>query len=371
MKGLLKVALFLLIASGLCWFAFYKTPQERAFARSLSAAQQGNVSAMVEVGDFYKQGNGVPADKDQAVLWYRKSLQAEAPEAAWKLAQVEMEEKNWEEALAYLQIAAKEGSAVAQNELGRFYDEGLGVSVHHGQALYWRILAAQNGDAFAKKQIQQAQEQDPVFYKQEQEFLNDLQAAQAGNSQAMLSVAQAYYTGIVVVADFQEAERWFLKAWNEKIPQAGYELARWYLQPDSPLFSEEKGLLLLAELAALPYAPAQYMLGERAYQEDPPNYKDAYAWFSNAASNGDAKAQYMTGFMLMQGLGMTRSVPLAIQFFTQAARQEDPSAQYVLGQIYYKGLGVTVNKNTGKNWLQRAAANGSVPARAFLEEISK
>ena len=79
----------------------------------------------------------------------------------------------------------------------------------------------------------------------------------------------------------------------------------------------------------------------------------------------------MTGFMLMQGQGMTRSVSLATHFFEQAAKQDFPAAQYVLGQIYYKGLGVPTNKKEGKKWLLRAAQNGSLPARVFLENINE
>ena len=75
----------------------------------------------------------------------------------------------------------------------------------------------------------------------------------------------------------------------------------------------------------------------------------------------------MTGFLLMQGQGTEKSVSLAIKFFRDAAAQNYTSAQYVLGQIYWKGLGVPKDKAAGKEWLDRAAANGNTAAQALLQ----
>ena len=371
MKTLLKILFFLIVGAAIYWFAFYQTPEQRKFAQTKVSAEQGDVASMVLLGDFYAQGTGTLPASAQAVEWYRKALHAGNTEASWKLAQLYAQEKNLEEAAAYLQLAAADGNPAAQNELGRFYQEGLGgLAQHPGQGLYWRFLAAQQGNQDAQNYLEQARKNQPEQLAQEESFLADLKAAQTGDGEARLRLANAYLIGAVILPDATEAERQLLAAWEEnQLPQAGYELAKLYLEKDGPLANEAKGVEFLGKLAQLPYAPAQYTLGERSYQQDPPNYKDAFAWFSNAAAAGYAPAQYMTGFMLMQGQGMTRSVPLSIQFFKQAAEQENASAQYVLGQIYYKGLGTTPDKKAGKEWLERAAQNGSTPAQAFLETI--
>ena len=131
---------------------------------------------------------------------------------------------------------------------------------------------------------------------------------------------------------------------------------------------ENKALELLGAAAQAKNPSAQYALGERAYKAEPANYQDAFAWFSNAAEGGLAQAQYMTGFMLMQGQGTERSVPLAIEFFKKAANQNDTAAQYVLGQIYWKGLGVPKDKKEGRAWLEKAAAGGNLAARELLNQ---
>ena len=373
MKTLLTWCLFAAVFAAIYWFAFYQTPEQREFKKTVEAASQNDPAAQLRLGDFYLQGLGTEPNTTHALDWYRKAFQNGNAEASWKLAQTYIQEKNWEEAAAYLQLAAQDGNAQAQNELGRFYEEGLGgLPLHRGQAFYWYYSASKQGSQAAAGWLQNLQKQAPEFYQQEETFLKNLQAAQTGDVAVRLSVARAYQAGIEILPNMQEAEKWFLKAWQEeKNTQAGYELAQFYLKKDNPLASEEKGISLLAELANLSYAPAQYDLGERAYQETPPNYKDAYAWFSNAAANGDARGQYMTGFMLMQGQGMTRSTPLATHFFEQSARQDYAPAQYVLGQIYYKGLGVSPDKKKGRNWLEKASQNGSMPAKLFLETVSR
>ena len=194
-----------------------------------------------------------------------------------------------------------------------------------------------------------------------------LDKAAQGDSQAQLQAGQGYRDGVPVLANPEEVARWFTKAWQEgeHIPQAAYELAQLYEKGDGVEKDEAKALQLLGAAAEAKNAQAQYQLGMIAYEQQ--KYTDAFAWFSNAAENGSAAGQYMTGFLLMQGQGTEQSVSLAIKFFRDAAAQNYTSAQYVLGQIYWKGLGVPKDKAAGKEWLDRAAANGNTAAQALLQ----
>jgi len=51
------------------------------------------------------------------------------------------------------------------------------------------------------------------------------------------------------------------------------------------------------------------------------------------------------------------------------AQNGDPDAQYRLGKVYLDGNGVEANDDSAFYWLEEAAANGSQPARDFLESI--
>lgn len=369
MKKLLFL-LLLLAAAGVGYWAFlYQTPDEKNFIRALNAAKQGNVAAQLQTADFYATGTGTKQDGQQAVYWYRQAALEGDPDALWKCAHAYIEGKlvpqDLEEAAPFLLLAAKQGNIPAQQELSRFYAQGLGgLTKHEGESLYWQFIAAKMGSASSAQAVKKAQQDSPQLYENVKEFLANLKFAQEGDGPARLAVGEAYLTGKPVLQNSEEAEKWLTLAWQEnKLAQAGLMLAQAY--QDGPLADAAKASRVWNELAKEAYAPAQYALGEKAYQSG--HYDDAFAWFSNAAAGGHAQGQYMTGFMLMQGQGTAVSVPLAITFFRSAAEQDNVSAQYVLGQIYWKGLGIAQDKKAGQVWLEKAALRGSKEAQALLE----
>ena len=85
------------------------------------AAEQGYASAQCNLGDCYKQGNGVTKDYAEAVKWFRK--------------------------------AAEQGDAVAQLNLGNCYYNGNGVTKDYAEAVKWYRKAAAQGNGFAKEQL--------------------------------------------------------------------------------------------------------------------------------------------------------------------------------------------------------------------------
>ena len=74
------------------------------------AAEQGNATAQGNLGLMYNNGEGLPQDYQEAVIWYRK--------------------------------AAEQGNASAQFSLGLRYANGEGVPQDYVQAHKWVNLAA-------------------------------------------------------------------------------------------------------------------------------------------------------------------------------------------------------------------------------------
>ena len=83
------------------------------------AAEQGNISAQVNLGLMYDEGRGVPKNFMAATKWFRK--------------------------------AAEQGDASAQNNLGVAYGNGRGVPKDEIEGLAWFNIAAASGDAGAVK----------------------------------------------------------------------------------------------------------------------------------------------------------------------------------------------------------------------------
>lgn len=63
------------------------------------------------------------------------------------------------------------------------------------------------------------------------------------------------------------------------------------------------------------------------------NYKNSFMWFNRAAHKGDASAQYMLGYMYLNGKGAKRDKLEAIVWFRRAARQGDSEARVTLRHL--------------------------------------
>lgn len=73
--------------------------------------------------------------------------------------------RQYKQALAQLEVLAKKGDAKAQFKLGSMYRLGMGTDANYTKADYWISLAAQNGDADAKKVIARMVESVPATVK--------------------------------------------------------------------------------------------------------------------------------------------------------------------------------------------------------------
>ena len=61
--------------------------------------------------------------------------------------------ENDAEAVQWFQLAARQGHAPAQNDLGLMYANGMGVAENDAEAVQWFRLAARQGDARAQHNL--------------------------------------------------------------------------------------------------------------------------------------------------------------------------------------------------------------------------
>lgn len=74
-------------------------------------------------------------------------------EAQAKLGYMKVREYNYSEAMKWNKLAAGQGNADAQNELGTMYENGWGVAKDYDEALHWYKLSADQGNAAARLNI--------------------------------------------------------------------------------------------------------------------------------------------------------------------------------------------------------------------------
>jgi TPR repeat protein len=116
------------------------------------------------------------------------------------------------------------------------------------------------------------------------------------------------------------------------------------------------------------FANAQYNLG-LMYANGTgvlQDYKTAVKWFRLAAKQGVARAQYNLGWMYANGHGVPLDYKTAVKWYRLAAKQGFANAQYNLGVMYRKGQGVPQNNKTTVKWYRLAAKQGFANAQYNL-----
>jgi TPR repeat protein len=118
---------------------------------------QGYKNTYVEIGDYFNDIFNDNASEEEAFKWYK--LAAEQGDA---LAQVNLGrcyydgngvEENYYEAVNWYKLAAEQGDKLAQVNLGRCYYDGNGVEENYCEAVKWYKLAAKQGDADAQNML--------------------------------------------------------------------------------------------------------------------------------------------------------------------------------------------------------------------------
>ncbi len=89
-------------------------------------------------------------------------------------------------------------------------------------------------------------------------------------------------------------------------------------------------------------------------------------WFSEAARQGLAEAQFALGACFYEGKGVEKDTDKAFYWYRKAAYQELAEAQYFLGMSYYSGLGVEQDNTQAIKWLEKALENGLDGDRAAV-----
>jgi hypothetical protein len=87
---------------------------------------------------------------------------------------------------------------------------------------------------------------------------------------------------------------------------------------------------------------AQYEMALRYADGEgvPQNYRDAMAWFSKAAANGNDKAEWRLGLGYIKGIGVPHDERKAAIWFKRAANHGNIRAQSALSDLYLNGRGV-------------------------------
>lgn len=163
-------------------------------------------------------------------------------------------------------------------------------------------------------------------------FLRILPRAAAGELEAEVAVAEAYFHGQGTETNREESVRWYSKA-----AAAGSSGAQASL-----------GLCKLRGWGC---------------ERDP---EAAAAWFLKAANEGHLGAMNDLAFCFLNGCGVDRDEQEGFNWAMKAAERGHPAAEMTVGECYLDGRGVEPNPARADTWLQRAARQGNARAQMLL-----
>ena len=246
--------------------------------------------------------------------------------------------KNYTEAVRLYRIAAEQGYADAQNNLGYCCERGLGVEKNLTEAVKWYRKAAEQGQVNAQHNL-----------------------------------GYCYETGLGVAKDLTEAVKWYKKAAEQGHARAQYNLGLCYEYEKGVAKNLTEAVKWYKKAAEQGYADAQYKLGY-CYDEGLGVEKDpteAVKWYKKAAEQGHARAQNNLGYCYANGLGVEKDPKEAVKWYRKAAEQGHALAQWNLGYRYEKGLGVEKNLTEAVKWYKKAAEQGDADAKAALQRLNQ
>lgn len=132
---------------------------------------------------------------------------------AFESARAAYDAKNYYEAAKWSKIAAEQGNAVAQFDLGVMYGKGQGVRQDYREAVNWYRKAAQQGNAKAQYNLGVMYEQGQGVRQNYREAVNWFRrAAEQGLAPAQFSLGVMYDQGRGVRKNKAVAKEWFGKA---------------------------------------------------------------------------------------------------------------------------------------------------------------
>jgi len=156
------------------------------------------------------------------------------------------------------------------------------------------------------------------------------------NPQAQYNVGLIYANGLGVIADSEEASKWY-----EQSARQGYGLAQFNL--------------------AVLYDSKEDMTGEYS--------KKAKYWYEQAVHSGVNEAYNNLGTLYLKGKGLEKSEAKALVLFAKGVTLEDSASEVNTALLYTWGTSTTHDKLKAKALFEKALSQGESKAKEYLEQL--
>ena len=404
------------------------------------AATEGHAQAKVQMVDIYRKSGNMNSAEAESVY---KAAAPESASANMSLMEMALKKKNTQEAATYAAATEKliQGQIATSGDsqgskslmLARFYATysrllPAGTSYNRNPD-YWYSQAINKGNVKAAPELAEywlASRKDKDVHKDV--FALMLQAAKAGDDDAVKYVAESYQTGRGVAQDVAQANYWYgkvksplssgtylemgydyldkgdVKSALAKFEQAAKINSNSYesmflldafagkLTPAYMTAYKQKGLESLFGLAkkfkatrGAKYPKESEKMFELAAEagsnkaafymaqnlDNGSGSGEANKWYKKAAEAGNPRAMVLLARRAKIGQGQNIDPVEAFKWFKKAAEAGVAEGQYEVGIAYANGTGVEKDPAQAKVWLEKAKAGGYALAVDVLNEKGK
>lgn len=315
--------------------------------------------------------------------------------------------------LCKLRICAESGDKRCQNQLGLWYEYGIGTEQNISLALKWYEESAKQEYASAYANLgnlyiygkgverdfnkafnyfQLGLNSDKnhsgcLYYSgvcyltgkgtavnREKAVSLFTKASTQGNARAKLMLYYCLINGCGTNKDESKAIKYLRDAVKQRHPKACYVLGTLYESGKQINADEEKAFKLYKKSAVLGYEPAQEKLGE-IYREGilgkTESPKKSFNWYYKAAEQGNASAQFYIGYYYDEGYGVKKDENLSFKWYSLAAEQNNPAALNNLAICYEYGEGTKINLEKAAILYEESAKLGSIRAQKNIANCYK
>ncbi len=371
----------------------------RSFEMVKKAANKGHPIAKSNLANWYQRGVGIQKNCDETLRLYTEGLDINFDRSINGLGSLYFYGcddivQDYEKALEYYKIAAKQNNILSQNSIGYIYQYGKGeVPVDLDEALVWYTRASDGDHIPAFNNLGLIYKEKKKFEKAKKWYLK---AAKKNNKYGAYNLAGLYNNDEYKKKNIDSSNYWYRKAsilrhtgaqvqlgynfhigrgleksmdsafyWYNKSVMQGYKVGQFnlgvmYENGDLGEKNYVKAKEWYEKAAAQDYVSADHAIGNLYYNGRgvPKDYSEAGKWYKKAVDKGNSSSQYMLGFMFEKGQGRQKNYYKAKDLYMKAALQNHASSQTSLGNLYYNG---NIGKNYDKAfyWTEKAAKNGN------------
>ena len=277
--------------------------------------------------------------------------------------------KNYQLALLWYWLAARQGHAEAQFLLGLFYEEGEIIGQDYAKAVRYFKRSAEQGFVLGQNNYAwMLIRGDGVERNYNEGFKWYKLAAEQGFYKAQFVVGLAYFLGgwsSVAKQNFQEAVHWLRLSADQGDPDAQFYLGRIYHQGgiiergQQNEFSWRK----ISDKDRIAEKQLDLWLGDNTKDEVAQDFGEAIKWYQLAADQDNPDAQFALGLMHLKGHGVLQDHEEGIEWIERASEHDHPAALYHLGLAYDLGDEVKHDDDYSNYNYEIAAEHGHSGAR--------